>query len=84
MQRQQLCFTTNNAHTHTTVLRRFFQDYPGEPVPEENLLLDFYGAREDNRGTHTDHLAGRHSIWTNQRPYYRQQWQTIKLYLNSP
>jgi len=27
-----------------------------------------YGAREDDRGRHTDHLDGRHSIWTNQRP----------------
>jgi len=36
-------------------------------VPEENLL-DFYGAREDNRGRHTDHPAERHSIQTNQRP----------------
>ena len=24
-------------HTHTTVLRPFFQDHPGEPVPEENF-----------------------------------------------
>ena len=37
-------------------------------MPEENLLLDFYEAREDNRGRHTDHPDGRHSIWTNQRP----------------
>jgi len=28
-------------HTQTTVLWPFFQDYPGEPVPEENHLLDF-------------------------------------------
>jgi len=28
-------------------------------------LLDFNGAREDNRGRHTDYLAGRHSICTN-------------------
>jgi len=26
-----------------------------------------YGARKDNRGRHTDHLGGRHSIRTNQR-----------------
>jgi len=45
----------------TTVLRPFFWDYPGELVPEENLLLDFYGARQDNRGRHIDH-----SIRTNQ------------------
>jgi len=52
------------AHTHTTTLRPFFQDYSGEPVPEENLLLDFYGAGQDDRGRHTDHPAGRHCIWT--------------------
>jgi len=33
-------------------------------VPEENLLLDFYGAGQDDRGRHTDHPDGRHSIWT--------------------
>ena len=27
-----------------------------------------YGAREDNRGRHTDHPAGRYSVWINQRP----------------
>jgi len=31
--------------TITTVLRSFFRDHPGEPVPEENFGL--YGARED-------------------------------------
>jgi len=36
-----------HTHTHTraSVLRPFFRDHPGEPG---NLLLDFYGAREDN------------------------------------
>ena len=53
---------------HTIILQPFFWDHPGELVPEENLLLDFYCAREDNRGRHTDHLAGRHSVWTNQWP----------------
>jgi len=28
-------------------------DYPGDPVPEENLLLDFCGAGEDNRAADT-------------------------------
>jgi len=27
----------SNHYTHTTVLRPFFQDNPGEPVPEENF-----------------------------------------------
>jgi len=26
-----------NTHTTTTVLRPFFRDHPGEPVPEENF-----------------------------------------------
>ena len=25
-----------NTHTHTTILRPFFREHPGEPVPEEN------------------------------------------------
>jgi len=31
-------------------------------------LLDFMVQGKINRGRHTDHLAGRHSIWTNQCP----------------
>jgi len=61
-------FTTT---TTTTVLRPFSRDYPGEPVPEEEIFswtLGLYGAREDNRGRHTDHPDGRYSIRTNQPP----------------
>ena len=58
--------------THTTVLRPFcFRNHLGETVPVEiwrDLLLDFFGAREDNRGRYNDHPAGCHSIHTNQRP----------------
>ena len=35
------CFDT----VATSVLRPFFRDHPGEPVPEENFWT--YGARED-------------------------------------
>ena len=28
---------THSNHTTTAVLRPFFQDHPGEPVPEENF-----------------------------------------------
>ena len=31
------CFYNAHTHTHTTVLRPFFRDHPGEPVPEENF-----------------------------------------------
>jgi len=44
----------------TTVLRPFFWDHPGEPMPEEKLL-DFMVQGKINRGRHTDHPAGRHS-----------------------
>ena len=53
--------------TTTTILRPFFRDYLGEPVPEEKLL-DFMVQGKINRGRHTDHPAGRHSIRTNQCP----------------
>jgi len=50
------------AHTQP-VLLPIFRDYLGEPVPKEIFFW-----REDNRGRHTDHPAGCHSIWINQRP----------------
>jgi len=31
---------TSQQHT-TTVLRPFVRDYPGEPEPDKNILLDF-------------------------------------------
>jgi len=30
-------FKVHSHNTHTTVLRPFFRDHPGEPVPEENF-----------------------------------------------
>jgi len=53
-------------HHTTTVLRPFFRDHPGELVPEENFGTLWWG--KINRGRHTDHQAGRHSIQTNQCP----------------
>jgi len=35
-----------------------------------NLLLEFMVQGKTNSGRHTDHLAGRRCIWTNQRPTY--------------
>jgi len=32
-----LCFSSNSQITTTTVLRPFFQDHPGEPVPDDNF-----------------------------------------------
>ena len=58
-------FQTSYHTTTTTVLRPCFRDHPDEPVPE---LLDSVVQGEINRGRHTDHPAGRHSIRTNQCP----------------
>ena len=52
--------------THTTVLRPFFWDHPGEPVPEENFCTLWCKGRLTGR--HSDHPAGRHCIRTNQCP----------------
>jgi len=30
-------YLTRTTHTHTTILRPFFLDHPGQPVPEENF-----------------------------------------------
>jgi len=57
----------STTHHTTTVLRPFFRDYPGEPVPEEKRL-DFMVQGKINRGRHTNHPAGCHSIQTNQCP----------------
>ena len=55
-----------HTHAHTTVLRPFFRDHPGEPVPEENLWTLWCKGRLTGR--HTERPAGRHSIRTNQCP----------------
>jgi len=58
-------FLANHLAT-TTVLRPFFRDHPGEPVQKRTSRLVVQG--KINRGRHTDHPAGRHSIRTNQCP----------------
>jgi len=49
---------------------RFMALFPGPPgwAGARRELLDFLVQRKINRGRHTDHLAGRHSIRTNQCP----------------
>jgi len=55
--------------TTTTVLRPFFRNHPGEPVPEENFWTLWCKGRLTEVDTrHTDHSAGRHSNQTNQCP----------------
>jgi len=59
--------TLSVAHTHTTILRPFFPGPPGWAGARRELL-DFVVHGKINRGRHTDHPAGRHSIRTNQCP----------------
>ena len=51
---------TLNTTTTTTVLRPFFRDHPGEPVPEENL----WTLRRKGRLTEADTLT----IWLGTTP----------------
>jgi len=48
----------------------FYSDFPGPPgrAIARRELLDFMVQGKIKRGRHTDHPAGRHSIWTNQCP----------------
>ena len=43
---------------HTQPFYGAFPELPGWASARRNLLLDFYGVREDNRGRHTNHPAG--------------------------
>ena len=52
---------------HTQTRNRFVALFPGLPG-WAGARRNLYGAREDNRGRHTNHPAGRHSVRTNQRP----------------
>jgi len=66
----QLFWLTASNHvttTTTTVLRPFFRDHTGEPVPEENFWTLWCKGRL-NRDRHTDHPAVCHSIRINQCP----------------
>jgi len=55
-------------HHHHNRFTAFFPDYRVSWCQKKYKLLDFYGAKEDNRGRHTNHPAGCHSIQTNQQP----------------
>jgi len=60
--------TCVSEHTHTH--NHFTALFPGLPgwANARRLLLDFMVQGEINRGRHTDHPVGRHSIRTNQCP----------------
>ena len=57
---------TPHSHQHN----RFMALFPGPPgrAGARRELLDFMVQGKINRGRHTDHTAGRHSIQTNQCP----------------
>jgi len=50
----------------------FYGPFPGPPgsAGARKELLDFMVQEEINRGRHTDHPAGCHSIWTKQCPLH--------------
>jgi len=54
----------------TTPPQPFYGPFPGPSgsAGARRELLDFTVQGEINRGRHTDHAAGYHSIWTNQCP----------------
>jgi len=56
-----------HTYTHTTVLWPFLPDYPVSRC-QKKTSSGLHGAREDNRGRHTDNPAGCYSIRTIQRP----------------
>jgi len=56
-----------HTHTNTQPFYGHFSRATWVSPCQKKKLLDFYGAREDNRGRHTNNTAGRHSIRTNQR-----------------
>ena len=60
-----------NWHWHSTYTPQpFYGPFPGQPgwAGARKELLDFMVQGKINRGRHTDHPAGRHSVRTNQCP----------------
>jgi len=63
-------------HTYTTVLRSFFRDHPGEPVPEENFWTLWCKERLTEADTPTIRLgvtpSGLTSAYHHHPPYFLQ------------
>jgi len=53
--------TQHIIHTHTTILRPFFWDHPGEPVPEENFWTSWCKGRLTEADTPTIRLGATRS-----------------------
>ena len=49
--------SSNNTHTHTTILWPFFWDHPGQPVPEENFWTLWCNGRLTEADTLTIRLG---------------------------
>jgi len=64
----QLCRAISSQLRHVSTNNRFTALFPGSPgwAGARRELLDFMVQGKINRGRHTDRLAGRHSIQTNQ------------------
>jgi len=60
----------NDSQHNDTTPQPFYDPFSGTTRVSrcQKRTSGLYGAREDNRGRHTDHPAGRHSIRTNQCP----------------
>jgi len=74
-QTSQVLYITNTLARHAVLTRThtqlFYDPFSGITrlsQCQKKSSSALYGAREDNRGRHTDNLARRHSILTNQRP----------------
>ena len=65
-----------HTHTHTTILRPFFRDHPGEPVPEENFWTLWCKGRLTEADTSSIRLGATPSGLTSARlhhpPYFLQ------------
>jgi len=62
-----------HTHTHTHTHNCFYGPFSGTTRVrqfQEESSSGLHGAREHNRGRHTDHPVGRHSIHTNQWPTF--------------
>jgi len=62
------CLT--HTHTHTTILRPFFRDHPGEPVPDENFWTSWWKGRLTETDTQTIRLGATPSWLTSVHLHY--------------
>jgi len=73
----------NGYHHTTTILRPFFPGPPGWAGARIEFL-DFMVQGKTNRGRHTDHLAGRHSIGLTSAHLHHPHFFTVRMPFLSP